>query len=303
MFHLFKNFIYGIVFGLTLIIPGVSGGTLAIILGFYQQLIEAVNNFTKGFNNFVKHIKFLIPFGLGIVISIVAFASVIQFLFRYYSFPAMMFFIGLIAGVLPSMYSQSKGERISGRVLDPFRLRDIVTILIPVGLLVLTSHIGDGMVMASPTDMVIDAPFMLFLFVIGIIAAASLLVPGLSGSFVLLVAGVYPVATYAVSSIRMLVTDITNVEVMMGIVRILAPLGVGIIIGILLMARLVERLLKKRSRAVYLVVTGLMIGSIYVLAVDPILFYSGVNEVVVAVGVAACLVGVVVSYKMGSTLG
>jgi len=292
MFQMIRNFINGLAFGVSLIIPGVSGGTLAIILGFYDQIIEVVNHFTKDVR---RYIKFLLPFVMGIAVGIVAFASLIQFLLEYYSFPAMMFFIGLIAGIIPNMYRQAKKNTGGGS----HKLIDLTLVVVPIGLLVLTAQLNDGMATINPAEAVMDLSLMLFIFIIGVIAAASLLIPGLSGSFVLLIAGIYSLATYSVSSIRLLLTDITNMELILSIVSVLGPLGLGVIIGILLMARLIERLLKRRTRAVFFVITGLMIGSVYALAVDPILLQSGVSVPVAIAGLVSCVVGVVISYKMG----
>lgn len=290
LIEILKNFGSGIVFGLSLVIPGVSGGTLAIILGFYDQLLEAVNHFLHNFN---KYVKFLVPFGIGIAVGVVAFASVIQFLLTYHSFPAMMFFLGLIVGVIPGMFRRVRENTPQD---CKFGAGDALLIAVPFALLVMTAFLGGGDV--SPTDVVVDLPFMLFIFVIGIVAAASLLIPGLSGSFVLLVAGIYPLATYAVSSIRLLLTDFGNVDLILDIMKVLAPLGAGVLIGIFLTARLIEGLLKKRARGVFLVVTGLMAGSVVALAADPILVQSGVSLPVIAFGAGSFIIGLIISIKM-----
>ena len=281
MLQIIRNSINGIVFGAALIVPGASGGTFAIILGFYEQLIEAVNHFTKDFRH---HAKFLFPFGIGIVFGIVVFASIVQFLLNHHSFPTMMFFVGLIAGVIPSMYIRAGGKP---------KLIELPLIIIPIIILVLIAHLSGGI--NAPVYTEINVPFMIFIFVIGVIAAASLLIPGLSGSFILLIAGIYPLATHAVSSLRLVLGG--NLDVLPNIIMILAPLGIGVIIGILVMARVLEKLLKRYNRAVFLIVIGLMIGSIYALLVDPVLIQSGIN---IPIGLVACVVGVVLSYKMGS---
>ena len=292
MLQLIRNFFNGLVFGISLIIPGVSGGTLAIILGFYDQLIEAVNYFMKDFR---RHVKFLVPFAVGIAAGIMVFASVIQFLLSHHSFPVMMFFIGLIAGTIPGIYRQALNETKEGRIRRPL---DVTLVLIPLVLLMLTAHLNDGAATVGPEGLLVDIPFMFFIFVIGIIAAASLLIPGLSGSFVLLVAGIYPLATYAVSSIRLLLLDIGNVELIVNIAQVLGPLGLGIVIGVLATARLIERLLARHMKAVLLVVLGLMFGSIYALLLDPILLYSGLNWASFAIGLASCGLGVIMSHKV-----
>jgi len=293
--NILRTFINGLVFGSALVVPGVSGGTFAIILGFYEQLIEAVNHFMRDFR---QHAKFLFPFGFGVIFGIVAFASVIQFLLYHYSFPSMMFFIGMIAGIIPSMYKRAVGDETAvgerSIFLNPV---NISLIIVPVICLVLIAHLSGGVTI--PTYAEITWPLMIFIFVIGIIAAASLLIPGLSGSFVLLIAGIYPLATYAVSSSRLLISNPNNPELILDILRVLGPLGIGVIIGILFAARLIERLLKNKTRAVYLVVLGLMIGSVYALLVDPMLTQSGISVAIVAIGLIAFGIGGVISYRMG----
>jgi len=306
MLNILRTFINGLVFGSALVVPGVSGGTFAIILGFYEQLIEAVNHFMRDFRH---HAKFLFPFGFGVIFGIIGFASVVQFLLYYYSFPSMMFFIGMIAGIIPSMYkravkdgeegsNENKSDESKDKKNMLLRPTNFALIIIPIVCLVFIAHLGGGMTV--PTYTVVTWPLMLFIFAIGIIAAASLLIPGLSGSFVLLLAGIYPLATYAVSSSRLLFSNPNNPTLILDILRVLGPLGIGVIIGILFAARLIERLLKSRTRAVYLVVLGLMIGSVYALLVDPMLTQSGISVLIVIIGLICCAIGGLISAWMGS---
>ena len=281
MFKLLRNFINGLIFGTSLIIPGLSGGTLAIILGFYEQLLEAINNVTKDFR---RYSSFIFPFGIGVVVGLVALASVIQFLLDVQFFLTMMFFIGLIIGIIPSIYKRAGGRP---------SLVEWPLIIIPIIILIVIAHLGDSGNDATYTTM--SVPFMIFLFIIGIVVAASLLLPGLSGSFVLLMAGVYPLATYAVSSLRLVLAG--NLDALMGIIMVLGPLGAGAIVGLFLMARLLERLFKNHGRAVFLVVVGLMIGSVYALLVAPQMWQANFN---IPIGIVICAVGVILSYKMGA---
>src|SRR5215510_6520550 len=98
MLKLVRNFLNGLAFGITETIPGVSAGTIAIILGFYFELIETVNHFTE---NIPKRLKFILPLVLGIIAGILLFSSIINYLLGNYSFPTMLFFIGLISGIIP----------------------------------------------------------------------------------------------------------------------------------------------------------------------------------------------------------
>ncbi|MCL2763362.1 MAG: DUF368 domain-containing protein, partial [Treponema sp.] len=105
MLKLVRNFFNGMAFGITETIPGVSAGTIAIILGFYFELIETINHFTE---NLKKSLALLMPLILGVITGLVLFSSLIHFLLTHYSFPVMLFFIGLIVGIIPHIFVKVK---------------------------------------------------------------------------------------------------------------------------------------------------------------------------------------------------
>jgi putative membrane protein len=199
----------------------------------------------------------------------------------------------LIAGVVPNIFSQIKASK------ERLNLRDMLLMLIPCAIVLLISlpNFGAG---GAGTDVYVDLPMMLYIFVVGVIAAASLLIPGLSGSFILLIAGIYPLAINAVSSIRILITDIGNLEPLFNIVRVLGPLGIGVIIGVLLTARLIERLLKSRQKEVYQVVLGLLSGSIIVLIINHALIHIGDGVLTLIIGLICLAIGFFVPYKLNT---
>ncbi|MCL2679240.1 MAG: DUF368 domain-containing protein [Dehalococcoidia bacterium] len=287
-----RDFFNGLAFGITETVPGVSGGTIALILGFYFELIETINHFSE---NIKKRLKFLIPLVLGIAVGILLFSSLINFLLANYSFPTMLFFIGLIAGIIPHIYAKVKEQ---GRRLQ---FRDILLIVIPFVFLLALSFLRTGDSATSPEEMIhtIGFPYMIFILVAGIVAAAALVIPGISGSFVLLLLGVYPLAIYAVSLIRTLLTDITNIDLMLSICKVLIPLAIGIIIGGLSMARLIGKLLKNHSRTTYSIILGIMLGSLCVLFKNPIVYASGVSAWIIVAGVITFCLGCVLSFNIG----
>ena len=293
MKKIIRNFINGIAFGITETVPGVSAGTIAIILGFYAELIGAVNNFVKEPK---KSLKLLVPLLIGAAAGMLTFGSIINYLLKNYSFPTMTFFIGLIIGIIPIIYFKVKPQ---GRI---FNLREAALILIPVILLVVISNIknmlGQG---ADAADAVrnIDGLYMLFIMFAGMLAAAALIIPGISGSFVLLLLGVYPVFTEALSSVRLLIADITNGGLFLSIVKALGPLAAGIIIGGLSMARLIEKLLRDHHKTVYLIILGLVSGSVYALFNDPIIYQSGISVTIALTGLPTILAGAAISYTLG----
>jgi len=181
-----------------------------------------------------------------------------------------------------------------------FSFKEIILILIPVVVLVIASHLT-GVSIGNPSEAInnISIPFMFFLFLAGLIAAGALILPGVSGSFVLLLLGVYPLATYSISSIRLLLTDITNTSLMVDLVKVIIPLAVGVIIGILITARIVESLLDKHFRNTYLIILGLLVGSTYVILRDPIVYQSGTSNIIFIIGTLTFIAGFVISYILG----
>ena len=315
-----RNMFCGLAFGLTLIIPGVSAATIAIVMGFYDELLTTVNHFTKDLR---KGLKFLLPFMLGIAVGLVMFSSIIATLLTNFSFPTMMFFIGLLAGIIPFVFSkararghlsaaaQADGDVQAGgdvptggaahvgarfRMLKPWEL---VLIIAPIAALIAISNLRTATVV-DPAEAIsnMDAAFMAYIFLTGVIAAATLVVPGMSGSFVLLLMGIYHVIIYSVSSVRDLLADITNIPLILDILRVMAPFGVGVIIGGLAMARLIEKLLRGYEKAIYLVILGLLLGSLYALFNEPIVFQSGMTVAFGVAGAATCLMGGTASYFM-----
>ncbi|MCL2702526.1 MAG: DUF368 domain-containing protein [Defluviitaleaceae bacterium] len=291
MIKYFKTFINGAAFGITQIVPGVSGGTIAIMMGFYDRLIETVNYFTKDYR---KHSRFLIPFLMGVAFGILAFSEIITYLLTNFSMPTMLFFIGLIIGIIPHMYKKIKKP---GIMLKP---GEITLIAVPIAALIIISSLRNETA-ALPAEIIgsIGLPYMAFIFIAGVIAAAGLLAPGISGSLLLLLMGIYHVITYSVSSVRHLLADITNAALWADICKVMIPFAIGVIIGGLSMARLIEKLLKNYTRIINPIILGLLLGSVYSLFNQPVVFQSGTSVIAVIIGVFMFLLGSVLSFIMG----
>jgi len=206
----------------------------------------------------------------------------------------MAFFIGLIAGIIPHIFSKVK-ER--GQRLKP---KEVLLIAIPFLILVVISGLK-GVSVTNPEEVInnISVPFMIFIFFAGIIAAAALVIPGISGSFVLLLLGIYPLIIYSVSSIRFLLADITNIQLMINICKVLGPLAIGVIIGGLSMARLIEKLLKNYRKIIYSVILGLLLGSVCVLFKEPMVYKSGMSAVIIVAGIITLSFGCFISFRIG----
>lgn len=286
-----KNLLNGLAFGVTETVPGVSGGTIAIILGFYDELIGAVNNFRKDPR---RYLKILIPMLIGVIIGMVAFSSIMYYLLTNHTLPTMTFFIGLIIGIIPII---SKKVKPPGKGLKSGQL---ALIGLPILFLIVIAGLK-GAPINDPAEVIdsISFPYMLFILLAGVIAAAALVIPGISGSFVLLLIGIYPLATYSISSIRYLIVEPSG-ELVLDICKVLVPLGIGVVIGGLAMCRLIEGLLERHYETAYSIILGLLIGSVYVLLREQFLTQSTVQAGTIIIAVVTCALGCILSFKLGA---
>ena len=291
-----KNFFNGIAFGVTEIVPGVSGGTVAVVLGFYDELIGAINHFWKQPRKYGKFVAALLP---GMVVGFVAFGTLIHYLLRDYSFPTMLFFVGLIVGIMPIIYLAvtEPGRRVS------LRRGQIALVLAPAlalaAISIVSSAGGEPAADSAEVISTITAPYMFYIFLSGIVAAGALLIPGISGSFILLIMGVYPLATHALSNIRVWLGNLSDTAVLLDILKVLGPLALGIVVGGLTMARLIERYMKKHYKTVYSIMLGLLLGSIFALFNSPIVYQSGLSLPAGLAGIGTFAAGCAVSYLLG----
>ncbi|MCL2083000.1 MAG: DUF368 domain-containing protein [Oscillospiraceae bacterium] len=292
MLMLMRNFINGMVVGIAEIIPGISGGTVAVILGFYFDFIEAVNHFRE---NIKKHLFLLLPLLAGMAFSILAFGTLIDYLLLHHSLPTMLLFIGLIMGIIPIIFTKAKDSGTKG-----FKLRHVLMIAISILVLALASYLkSQEAVVAAEVISGIGPGYMAFIFFAGWIAAMALVLPGVSGSFVLLLLGVYPLVTHSISGINDWLGNISDTEKLLNICKVLGPLGIGVVAGVLSMVKLLEKFLEKYPKSIYSVISGLLLGSVYALFNDPAVYSSGVSPLTIAIGVAAFAAGAATSFLLG----
>ena len=257
------NFIKGIFVGVANIIPGVSGGTIAVILGIFDRLISSINSL---FTDFKKSFLYLLPIGLGAVVGILALSHLLEFCYKTYSFPTNYFFVGLVAGSIPLIYRKASYKGIKPTYIIPA--------VIAFAVVVLFSLLKDPGASANFAEMsVTNAAIFLGA---GAVAAAAMVIPGISGSFVLVLLGIYPSVLKALNTFN---------------IPLLLSLGIGIVIGVLLISKLISILMEKAYSVTYFAILGLIIGSLYSIAADPATYASGVNVPSVIVSVITFIVG------------
>lgn len=266
----------GFIMGIANIIPGVSGGTLAITLGIYERLIGAISNL---FKNFKKNIKFIIPIGIGMVLSILLLSKVISFCLDKYTLATILFFIGLILGGIPLLNKKVKGHYKS--------ISNILIFLLSFSFVIVLSILkGEGTV--SFTNMNLFSYILLFL--VGVVAAGTMIIPGVSGSFVLMLLGYYKPIIDTISSLTKFNNLFENI-------MILLPFGIGIIVGIVLIAKLLEFLFKKFEVKTYFGVMGFVLASIITIFISAEGLVFSVPQLLI--GLVLLLLGFGVAYKLG----
>ena len=278
-----KNLLKGIVMGIANIIPGVSGGTMAVSMGIYDKLIHCV---THLFKEFKESMKFLIPIFLGIGIALVGLSFIIEPAFAYFPLQTNCLFIGLIVGGLPAVWQKVKGKGIKISYIVPF----ILFFGVVVGLAAIGEKEG------AAADLSFSLWSVIKLFVVGIIASATMVIPGVSGSMMMLLMGYYnPI----VSTIKDFVTALASFD-MEGILAgcgVLIPMGLGIVVGIFAIAKLIEIIFEKFPIQAFWAIIGLIVAS-------PVaIFLLGDVGAITIIGVLTSIVTFVIGFFVAMKLG
>ena len=250
------NFIRGFFMALADSVPGVSGGTIAFILGFYDELINSINSLISGNKEErFKALSFLFKIGIGWVIGIVLAIFFITSVFEEHIYLISSLFIGLIIMAIPLIIKEEKDVIIDNKINILFTILGIIVVASITYFNPLTQS-GDGAV--SLTDL--NFGLILFIFIAGMIAISAMVLPGISGSTILLILGLYGVILNAIKEV--LTFNFTYFPVVF-------IFGLGIITGVLLTIKVVKYALKNyRSQTIYLIL-GFMISSIYAVIMGP----------------------------------
>ena len=242
----------GVLFGLANVIPGVSGGTMAVVFGVYERLIGILSDPIKGIK---KEWKFILVFGVGAVIGILAFGKLMNWLLERYPAQSAMFFVGVILGSLPMLFKSSFMQGGKVRVTAG----TLIAFLVGFGIMI-------PMIAAGNTDEAkeaakagaalgsVDVGQALLMLVYGVVASSTMIIPGISGSFVMLLLGVYGKIIAAVAAL-------TSSNLMSAVILLL-PFGIGVVLGLVFCSKLIKFLLKKYPNITYAAIFGFVVGSI-----------------------------------------
>jgi len=280
LLKLFTPLFTGAIFGAVNLIPGVSSGTMLVIFGSYDIICGAL---ALDWKHIKKHLSFLLPFGIGAVAGLGGAVFAAAFFLENYPIPTFFFFMGLIVGSLPLIFKNLhlKGAPKNLHVILAGIAMALVIILSIVGRDAPgTPEIASGtQEIASERNAEGGVPYIAFIIISSFFAAAAMIIPGISGAFMLILFGTYGTITTALRELNL---------------YIIIPACVGIAAGVVLGARGIKLLLARYYTMTYSVITGLVIGSVFAV------FPQGVRlDLSLVAGICTFILGTVITVKAG----
>ena len=256
---------------------------MMVAMGIYDKLIHCI---THLFSEFKKNVLFLLPIVIGMGIAIIASSFTIEKMFEHFPFQTSLLFVGLVVGGLPAMWKNVKGKTV--------RPGHIIAFVIFFAVVVVMALMGETE--GNAADLSFNLVNVLKLLGVGIVAAATMVIPGVSGSMMLLLMGYYnPILSAINDFLRALVAfDMDGIIAGIGI---LAPFGIGVVVGIFAIAKLIEIIFAKFPMYAYWAIIGLIVASpIAIIAMGT---FPSITIVSILTGVVALAVGFVVAMKLG----
>ena len=261
--------------GVANIIPGVSGGTIAVVLGIYKYLIEAISNIASDRDKRKEYFIFLMKIALGAVIVIFLSAKLMKFLLENYNIYTNLAFVGLIAGSIPSIYKSHADMKLT--------FPTILSFIVGASIILFFEFAFPQTEKREGVQVVFYLTFNsgLLLLIAGFFAGGSMIVPGISGSFIMLLMGQYYIVTSCVADRQVLQ---------------LMVIALGIILGVVIFAKLINFLLNKFPKETFYFILGLVVASLYSI-------YPGMPgkmlEIIIAISITAICFAI--SFIIGNT--
>lgn len=277
-----KDIIRGLFIGIANMIPGVSGGTMAVSMGIYDKIIGAVNNLFKDFKN---SIKTLFPYGIGIAAGVVGLSYVMELLLNEYELPTIALFIGLILGGLSPIIKKVENEK--------FKVTHCISFLVLLLVIIVPAVCAGSLGIKPLTGF--NLLSIIVLVLMGMLSAGAMVVPGVSGSMLLMMLGYYEYLNSAISGIvtALVKFDINGILVNAGI---LIPYGIGVLIGIFMMAKLIGFFLKRYPNATMWGIIGLIVASPFAILVG--VSTASITTIIIIVSLITFAVGYVVADRL-----
>lgn len=253
----------GILIGTGVVIPGVSGGVLAVIFNVYDKIIYSINNIYRSFKT---SIKFLFPIMIGIIFGIIWFSKILLFLYNRYEVITKLTFIGLILGGIPYLFKEVKKHTSKD-----------VNILI--SLLVFILSLIIFYISRNYINISNNYNNKLIMFVAGLLYSSGKIIPGISGSFILILLGLYEYILMIISNPLLI-----NINIL--------PFIIGFIIGVFIFIKIINYFLKYHYQLTYSIIIGFVLGSI------PSIIPSLTINNNLLIGIVFMIISFILSYKL-----
>lgn len=271
------NILKGICIGIANVIPGFSGGTMAVMMKIYDLFVYAFANIFNDFKNVVKKCwSLFIGILLGILVALVTIVKLLELI----PFITIMFFVGLILGSMPQIYNKVKKQKIN--------VADILGFVLAIALLVALPLIPKSEVEATYNIWVY-----IIMFVLGVVCSSAMVIPGVSGSLVLMAFGYY---AFFMTTMKEYLVNILNFSASnyWGMFITLASFALGCVFGLVFISKLISKLTEKYPKTVYYTILGLLVASPF-----SIIFATLTDEAYTVIFNASTIIFSIISLSLG----
>ncbi|MCQ1431195.1 DUF368 domain-containing protein [Staphylococcus aureus] len=269
------NILKGFAMGTSDLVPGVSGGTIALLLGIYNQFIASISGIFS--RRFWPSFTFLIPIIIGMLLAMGSLSNLFNYLLSQHHIPTMFFFGGLIIGIVPYLLKISNYK-------TSFTTKHYMMVIAGIAILIVITLMNNGDKHAGET-LTLSTSLIIKYFIAGMCASSAMLLPGISGSFMLLVFGVYGTVMLAISEV---------VKLNFAGLPILLAVGFGVLAGFIISIKIIQYFLTHHKLMTFALIIGFVVGSLF--AVFPGL---PTNIVMWFVSLVVFIIGFIVSLTLG----
>ncbi|HCY8455580.1 TPA: DUF368 domain-containing protein [Staphylococcus aureus] len=269
------NILKGFAMGTSDLVPGVSGGTIALLLGIYNQFIASISGIFS--RRFWPSFTFLIPIIIGMLLAMGSLSNLFNYLLSQHHIPTMFFFGGLIIGIVPYLLKISNYK-------TSFTTKHYMMVIADIAILIVITLMNNSDKHAGET-LTLSTGLIIKYFIAGMCASSAMLLPGISGSFMLLVFGVYGTVMLAISEV---------VKLNFAGLPILLAVGFGVLAGFIISSKIIQYFLTHHKLMTFALIIGFVVGSLF--AVFPGL---PTNIVMWFVSLVVFIIGFIVSLTLG----
>lgn len=269
------NILKGFAMGTSDLVSGVSGGTIALLLGIYNQFIASISGIFS--RRFWPSFTFLIPIIIGMLLAMGSLSNLFNYLLSQHHIPTMFFFGGLIIGIVPYLLKISNYK-------TSFTTKHYMMVIAGIAILIVITLMNNGDKHAGET-LTLSTGLIIKYFIAGMCASSAMLLPGISGSFMLLVFGVYGTVMLAISEVVKL--NFTGLPILLAV-------GFGVLAGFIISSKIIQYFLTHHKLMTFALIIGFVVGSLF--AVFPGL---PTNIVMWFVSLVVFIIGFIVSLTLG----